>query len=271
MWGLRRRRDEAGDAEVRERFARVVGGGWHDAPVPERETGPPHVSPAGYGSEPAHVSPATEPEPEPPPSPAPDAAAQALAAFDPGRRGVRALAALAVVVLAVAGFLAWRARPAPSPVPARPSVDLPGASPTSGVVIVAVAGKVQRPGLVRLPVGSRVQDAINAAGGPLAGVDLSYVNLARKLVDGELVLVGVAPPAGAADGGGAPAAGGGLVNLNTATLTQLQELPGVGPVLAQRIIDHRTRKGAFGAVSELRQVDGIGDARYAQLKDLVTV
>ena len=144
---------------------------------------------------------------------------------------------------------------------------------TSADVIVAVEGKVEKPGVVHLPAGARVADALEAAGGVRPGVDVAMLNLARKVVDGELILVGVAPSPGmsmpAAPGGAATA--GGLINLNTATLADLDTLPGVGPVLAQRILDARTAQGGFQAVSDLRKVDGIGDARYEQLKDLVTV
>ena len=225
-----------------------------------------------------------------------------LSAFDPGRRGVRALAAVAVVVVLIASVLAWRARPRVDPV-AVPPVDVGtastggaaekaagsgapgagGASAPSGSaeVVVAVGGKVRKPGLVRLPTGSRVADALQAAGGAVPGVDVALLNLARKVVDGELILVGVTPPPGTATGGsatGSPGGGtpggaapGGLVNLNTATLADLDTLPGVGPVLAQRILAARDAQGGFKAVTDLRKVDGIGDARYEQLKDLVTV
>jgi competence protein ComEA len=143
----------------------------------------------------------------------------------------------------------------------------------SATVVVAITGKVRRPGLVRLPAGARVADALDAAGGVLPGTDLSYLNLARKVVDGELIVVGLPAPAGTmAPGADAGAAGSGAkVNLNTATAAQLDALPGVGPVMAQRIIAYRDRHGGFKSVSELRQVDGIGDARYEDLKDLVTV
>ncbi|MFF4890333.1 helix-hairpin-helix domain-containing protein [Micromonospora chersina] len=207
-------------------------------------------------------------------------------AFDPGRRGVRALAAVAVVVVLVAGVWAWRSRPQAEPVRAAatvgaPETSAPAPTASAGQVVVALAGKVRRPGLVRLPAGARVADAIEAAGGALPGVDVALLNPARKVTDGELILVGVsappgqAAPPGPATGGGGPAAGAapgsGPVNLNTATLAQLDALPGVGPVLAQRILDHRDQHGGFRSVSDLRQVDGIGDARYEQLKDLVTV
>ncbi|WKU08545.1 ComEA family DNA-binding protein [Micromonospora sp. HUAS LYJ1] len=209
--------------------------------------------------------------------------------FDPGRRGVRALAAVAVAVVLGAGFWAWRSRPQPEPV--RPATTVagpessggpasgPAVAPT-GELVVAVAGRVRRPGLVRVPAGARVADAVEAAGGALPGTDVALLNPARKVADGELILVGVTAPPGATGSGAAPAgpaavpggaAPGGRVNLNTATLAQLDALPGVGPVLAQRILTHRDQHGGFRSVGDLRQVDGIGDARYEQLKDLVTV
>ena len=195
----------------------------------------------------------------------------AIAAFDPGRRGLKALAAVTVAVIAIAGLITWYARPHPELVDGSallPSAD--GVAVTEHSLVVAVAGRVRRPGLVELPAGARVADAIEAAGGALPGTDLSFINLARKVTDGELIVVGLTPPAGAgADAG--PGAPGGLVNLNSATLAQLDTLPGVGPVLAQRIVDYRTKHGGFRTVAELRQVDGVGDARYEQLKSLVTV
>ncbi|PWR17363.1 competence protein ComEA [Micromonospora sicca] len=208
-------------------------------------------------------------------------------AFDPGRRGVRALAAVALVVVLGAALWAWRSRPHAEPVRpvstiAAPDEPSPAGSSgaANGQLVVAVAGKVRRPGLVRVPAGSRVADAVEAAGGALPGVDVALLNPARKVTDGELILVGVAappgpagqPPAGGAAGpAAAGAAPGGPVNLNTATLAQLDALPGVGPVLAQRILTHREQHGGFRSVADLRQVEGIGDARYEQLKDLVTV
>ncbi|MFD6263332.1 helix-hairpin-helix domain-containing protein [Micromonospora chalcea] len=213
-------------------------------------------------------------------------------AFDPGRQGVRALAAVAAVVVVVAAVWAWRSRPSTEPVqPVAASSEAPVGAATEAVtgapasagspgqVVVAVAGKVRRPGLVRLPAGARLADAVEAAGGALPGVDVALLNPARKVTDGELILVGVTAPPGpggpaAAGAGGAPGgppAPAGPVNLNTATLAQLDALPGVGPVLAQRILDHRDQHGGFRSVSDLRQVDGIGDARYEQLKELVTV
>jgi len=102
-----------------------------------------------------------------------------------------------------------------------------------------------------------------------AGVDLTGVNLARKVTDGEMIAIGVTPPP--VPNGGGPASAGGPVNLNTATAAELQTLPGIGEVLAQRIIDFRAAHGGFRAVGDLRQVEGIGDAKYQSLKDRVAV
>jgi competence protein ComEA len=139
--------------------------------------------------------------------------------------------------------------------------------------VVAVVGKVRRPGLVRVPPGSRVADTLDAAGGVLPGVDLAGVNLARKVGDGEQVAVGVppAPDAVPATGGEPEAAGPGKapLDLNAATVEQLDALPGVGPVTAQRIVDWRVRNGRFATVEQLREVEGIGERRLGQLRGLV--
>ena len=145
-----------------------------------------------------------------------------------------------------------------------------------GSVVVDVAGKVHHPGVYTLPTSARVVDALRAAGGTLPGVSVAALNLAAHLSDGQQVSVGVTPaaPGGPATGSTSPADGtaaAGLVNLNTAGLEQLDALPGVGPVLAQHILDWRTEHGRFSSVDQLQQVSGIGDAKYATLKPLVTV
>lgn len=188
-----------------------------------------------------------------------------------GPNGVKALALITAIVAILAAVLAYRARPHVEPLGTEVVAGSPMiAASSSAIVVVAVSGRVRRPGLVRLPDGARVADAIEAAGGALPGTDLSMINLARKVTDGELILVGITPPPGSA-APGAPAGNDGLVNLNTANAEQLQTLPGVGPVLAQRIIDYRDQHGGFASVSDLRKVTGIGDARYNELKDRVTV
>jgi len=141
-------------------------------------------------------------------------------------------------------------------------------------LIVDVVGKVRKPGIVTVPKGSRVYQAIEAAGGLKGRVDTASLNMARVLDDGEQILVGIDPVAAPAGSGGAGAAGGptgGKVNLNTATAEQLDTLPGVGPVTAQAILSWREENGRFGSVEDLLDVKGIGDATLAELRDLVTL
>ncbi|WP_345647664.1 ComEA family DNA-binding protein, partial [Streptomyces tremellae] len=162
--------------------------------------------------------------------------------------------------------------PPPGPPPAAPP-----AGPSGGRVVVDLAGAVRHPGVLRLPAGSRVEDALRAAGGPKKGTDLTGLNRARVLTDGEQVVVGAprgtAPAQAAAGGPGAPGVpgvpGGPPISLNTATADQLDSLPGVGPVLAQHILDYRTQNGGFRSVDELREVGGIGERRFADLEKLV--
>lgn len=192
--------------------------------------------------------------------------------------------------LAVTAWTTLRSAPSTSPVPVAHTSA--GPTPTSsggslatpagtgspgatGSVVVDVAGKVLRPGVATLPAGSRVVDALRHAGGARPGVDLSALNLARVLLDGEQVLVGLPGAAapgtapGTAPGPGPPAAT--KVNLNTATLEQLDGLPGVGPVTAQKILGWRTEHGSFTAVDELLEVDGIGEKTLAELAPHVTL
>jgi competence protein ComEA len=167
---------------------------------------------------------------------------------------------------------------------ARPQVDAalapPAAPPaetatTATGVVVDVVGAVRRPGLYRLEPGTRIADAVSRAGGATPKADLSLINLAAPLADGEQVVVpkrgvaAVAAPAGGAAGSVAGAPSTGPVHLSTATLEQLDSLPGIGPVTAQKILDYRQKHGAFTSVDELDAVPGIGPARLDQLKDLV--
>ena len=143
-------------------------------------------------------------------------------------------------------------------------------------VVVHVAGAVRRPGVYRLRSGSRVQAAVRLAGGATRRADLGGLNLAAKVEDGRQILVperlraGGAPAAPTA-GGGTPSAPVAPVNLNTATLEQLDTLPGVGPATAQKILDFRQERGGFGSVEELDQVPGIGETRLAALREKVRV
>lgn len=216
--------------------------------------------------------------------------------FDPGRRGLVAVAAVVVVVGSVAGGVLFRggsssavtvtaASGAPNVSAAPEAVDASTAPVSSAAatstptgtagstVTVDVAGLVARPGVYTLPTGSRVEDALTLAGGPLPGADLATVNRARVLVDGEQLAVGVAGAVAVASpaGGAVGPATGGIVDLNTADLAELDTLPGVGPVLAQAILDYRTDHGRFDSVDQLQQVSGIGPSKFADVKDLVTV
>lgn len=182
---------------------------------------------------------------------------------------------LAIGVVA-SGVILWMSRPqsvpiAPvteaqgTPLPEAGASSAPTASPGDEVV-VHVAGLVKKPGVITLPKGSRVIDAITAAGGASAKADLGTLNLARVLSDGEQVAVGIDPPPDAKTAPDSP-----VVNLNSATLEQLETLPGVGPTIAQRIIDWRETHGTFTRVAELREVSGIGERTFAELEPLVTV
>jgi len=160
--------------------------------------------------------------------------------------------------------------------PATPTAE-PSPDPTP-LLIVHVAGQVQQPGIVRLTPGARVVDAVEAAGGATDEADLAAVNLARQVIDGEQVYVplpGESPPASAAGPGpsqpGGAGSSGGVIDLNTADAATLVALPGVGPVLAQRIVDWRTEHGRFTSVDELGEVSGIGEKLLAGLRDKVSV
>lgn len=188
------------------------------------------------------------------------------------------LSILLVGALVVAGVAFWYVRSLPRPV----SVQLAGdqessggagaqasPSPSAAPIVVHVAGWVHRPGVYEFGQGDRVIDAVRRAGEAKRGADLTSLNLAALLVDGQQIVVlkrgqppSLQPPSGTGEA---------LVNVNTATIDQLESLPGIGPTLAQRIIDHREEHGPFRSVDELLDVSGIGDQTLAELRPRVTV
>jgi competence protein ComEA len=215
---------------------------------------------------------------------------------DPGRAGGIALGLVGVVAVLVTLFTLVRDKPPPVVSAKLPPVQMvSSASPTPSApepdepVVVSVVGLVHKPGLVTLDAGARIADALTAAGGSLDGADLLGLNMARRVTDGEQVVVGIAPAPGAppvmgssissgtstAESTSAPptpgnnTASGGLVDLNTATVEQLDTLPGVGPVTAAAIVAWRDANGRFTSVDQLGDVDGIGPARLEKLRDLV--
>jgi competence protein ComEA len=188
------------------------------------------------------------------------------------RRQIAFLVVPLLVVLAIAGTRLARTGAAESPAEAAPLVAAAdgAASPDAAPrLYVHVVGAVRRAGLYRLREGARVADAIRRAGGVSRRADVALVNLAAPLADGMQVVVPVRPPPGAATEPGATAPSG-PVSLASATIEQLDELPGVGPVTAQKIIDWRQAHGPFASLDDLDQVPGIGPARIEQLRDLVT-
>jgi competence protein ComEA len=219
---------------------------------------------------------------------------------DPGRAGAIALAAIAAIAVLVTIFTLMREQPAPVASAKLPPVEMaatasrgasagPSTRPNQPVV-VSVVGLVHTPGLVTLAPGARIADALKAAGGITEGADTVGLNMARQVDDGEQIVVGMAPvkgqptvlgssvsPGSAAAGPptspsrpakGAPAA---ALNLNTATVQQLDTLPGVGPVRAAAIVAWREAHGKFNSVDQLGEVDGIGPARLEKLRPLVRV
>jgi competence protein ComEA len=207
------------------------------------------------------------------------AAAVRAAQAQPGR-----VAAAGVAAVLVAGGAWWSLRPpdAPAPETLLPVVTAeapaaatapPAVPPVASTIVVHVAGAVARPGVLHLPVGSRVIDAIDAAGGVSAGADTDRVNLAAPLADGGRIQV---PRVGEAvtapvDGGAAPTVSPGPLDINQASALELEELPGIGPATAAAIVAHRERHGPFASVEALGEVSGIGDAKLAQLRELVRV
>lgn len=221
---------------------------------------------------------------------------------DPGRAGAVALAVVGVIAVLVTVFTLVRDEKPPVVAAKLPPVQMvssaspspgPGVTPSARPdqpLVVSEVGVVHKPGLVTLTTGARIAAALTAAGGPLDGADLAGMNMARRLVDGEQVIVGIAPspgdPAGmassvssgstatanAGDSGNAAAPSPPVpLDLNTASVEQFNELPGVGPVTAGAIVAWRDAKGRFTGVDQLGDVDGIGPARLDKLRDLVHV
>lgn len=183
------------------------------------------------------------------------------------RYRVPIVGALSLLLLAAAGIILLR-RPTPEPIEiVEPS---PTPEPTPAPVAVYVTGAVVNPGVYYLPQDSRVEEAVRAAGGPAAEADLNRVNLAQRVHDEEQIYV---PEIGEQNPPVPPdkTSSGGLVNVNTASATELQTLPGIGPTLAQSILDHREAHGPFGAIEEIMDVRGIGEGLFAGMRDLITV
>lgn len=187
-----------------------------------------------------------------------------------------------VLVVSVIGAGLWYQRSLPRPVEVRadapaPSGAAPSASPSSSaVVLVDVAGWVRRPGVYEFQEGARVVDALDAAGGARPGAMLEALNLAAPLADGTQVFVpkegASAAPVPPADAGTVAGSGDApLINVNTATAEELDVLPGVGEVISQAIVDHRTENGPFTSVDQLVDVSGIGEVTLEKLRPLVTV
>ncbi len=177
----------------------------------------------------------------------------------------------AVFALVMAGTVFFLRSPEPPTLtlvtpPMRPTT-------TPAVVIVDVRGAVARPGVYTLSQGSRLQDVLASAGGANGDADTSSLNLARRLADGELINVPrIGEPASGIGPAASPVKSASLrVGINTGTLEDLDRLPGIGPTLAQRIIDFRNQNGAFARLDDLKKVRGIGDALYAQVRDLISL
>lgn len=254
------------------------------------------------GSEPTEAERSDDEEPDTslsrwlPDAPAGGPGWMAAIRADPGRAGVIGLIAVGAIAVLVTVFTLVRDDPPPVVSAKLPPVQMvsstgptagsPAAEP-GGPVVVSVVGLVHRPGLVTLDSGARIADALTAAGGVLDGADLIGLNMARRVSDGEQIVVGITSPPGAPTAMGSsvtappgqspgPGADAGpdapsAVNLNTATAEDLDALPGVGPVTAAAIIGWRDANGRFTSVEQLGEVDGIGPARLEKLRDLVHV
>jgi competence protein ComEA len=188
------------------------------------------------------------------------------------RRLLLAAAGSLALILLAGRFVLGAGTTTVAPLPSPPTETAGVTGLEAARVVVDVVGAVRRPGLYRLEQGSRIADAVARAGGATGKADLAQVNLAAPLADGEQVVVpkrGAAGAAGTAVDPGGTGAATGPVHLSTATVDQLDSLPGIGPVTAQKILDYRAKHGAFSSVDELDAVPGIGPSRMDQLRDLV--
>lgn len=252
-----RGRPVADPATVRARLLAIAG---LDPPEPASAPATPSVGATTTG--------------RPVPAPAPTGPP---ASRDPAGPAVRALVVVGVLAVVVAAVAVWRAQGGEvAPVTLAPGTSVvpsgPSAAPAApAFLVVQVLGEVRRPGVVRVPSGARVVDAIAAAGGLRRGGSSGLLNLARRLTDGEQVVVGPDAVAGPTPGASGSGPAGGLVDLNTADEAALDTLPGVGPVTASAIVAWRDDNGGFTSVEQLREVDGIGPKTYEQLAPLVTV
>ena len=191
------------------------------------------------------------------------------------RRLLLAAAGSLALILLAGRFVLGAGTTTVAPLPPPPAESAGVTGLPAARVVVDVVGAVRRPGLYRLEQGTRIADAVARAGGATGKADLWMVNLAAPLADGEQVVVPRRGTAAAAAGGGAAGAGPapttGPLQLSTATLDELDSLPGIGPVTAQKILDYRAKHGAFTSVDELDAVPGIGPSRMDQLRDLVAL
>src|SRR2546421_6637731 len=191
-------------------------------------------------------------------------------------REAAALAVLGLLLLIGAGLAYLRARPAAALAPPSGAVSA-SASPSAGTapantIVVDVVGAVRKPGVYDFAQGARVIDAVRATGGFMPGAEPQAINLARPLVDGEQVVVPKKGEAPAPAAGGASAQQpGGKVNINSATESDFENLPGIGPVLAQKIVDYRTQQGPFRSIQDLMKVTGIGQKKFDSLQAYVSV
>lgn len=179
---------------------------------------------------------------------------------------------VALALLALVGQRLAQAGAASEPEVASVPLEPVASPPARALLVVHVVGEVRRPGLYRLRDGARIADAVRRAGGARRAADLAALNLAAPLVDGVQVLVPArsalgAPPAASPSDGAVPT---GPVSLSSATIEELDELPGVGPITAQKIVDYRAEHGPFASVDDLDAVPGIGPTRIEQLRELVT-